>query len=153
MTNPSAHATLGAMFTLYLACKALHLISMVAWFAGLFYLPRLFVYHVEKPESAATLTIMEGKLMRYIMRPAALGTWVGGIGMIIITPELLHMGWLHAKLGLVLLLITYHGSLEGFTAAFRAGRNTRSGRFFRMYTEVPSLLLIATILLAVFKPF
>lgn len=141
------------MFTLYLACKALHLISMVAWFAGLFYLPRLFVYHAETPEAGPTLTVMEGKLMRYIMRPAALATWLGGAGMVLISPEVLQMGWLHAKLGLVVLLVAYHGSLEVFAARFRTGRNTHSSRFFRMYNEVPTLALIAIVVLAVFKPF
>ena len=138
---------------LYLVLKALHLISMVAWFAGLFYLPRLFVYHVEKPEAAAVLTIMEHKLARYIMLPAALATFLFGLSMVAMSPEIMTMGWLHAKFGLVLLLVTYHATLEVHRANLAKGRNRKSGRFFRMYNEIPTLLLVAIILLAVLKPF
>ncbi len=137
----------------YLILKSLHLISMVAWFAGLFYLPRLFVYHVEHPAAAPTLSIMEHKLARYIMLPAAVATFVFGLAMVLVSPEIMQMGWLHAKLGLVLLLVAYHASLELFRADFRTGRNTKSGKFFRMYNEVPTLILIAVIFLAVLKPF
>jgi protoporphyrinogen IX oxidase len=138
---------------LYLILKALHLISMVAWFAGLFYLPRLFVYHVEKPEAAPVLTIMEYKLARFIMLPAAIATLGFGLGMVVISPDIMAMGWIHAKLGLVLVLFSYHASLEVFRSNLASGRNTRSGRFFRMYNELPTLLLIAIVLLAVLKPF
>lgn len=137
----------------YLILKSLHLISMVAWFAGLFYLPRLFVYHVEHPAAAPTLTIMEHKLARYIMLPAAVATFVFGLAMVLVSPEIMQMGWLHAKLGLVLLLVAYHASLELFRTDFATGRNTKSGKFFRMYNEVPTLILIAVIFLAVLKPF
>ena len=139
--------------TLYLVLKALHLISMVAWFAGLFYLPRLFVYHVEKPEAAPVLTTMEHKLARYIMLPAAVSTFVFGLAMILVSPDIMAMGWLHAKLGLVLLLVAYHISLEFHRLNLATGRNTKSGRFFRMYNEAPTLLLIGIIFLAVLKPF
>ena len=137
----------------YLIFKALHLIAMVAWFAGLFYLPRLFVYHVERPEAAPTLTIMEHKLAVYIMRPAAAVTFICGIALILINPAVLEMGWLHAKLALVLLLVTYHATLEIHRAKLKTGRNTKSGRFFRMYNEIPTLLLIIIVFLAVLKPF
>lgn len=137
----------------YLLVKALHLVSMVAWFAGLFYLPRLFVYHVEHPEAAPTLTVMEHKLARYIMLPAALATAVFGLVLLLMVPDLLHMGWLHAKLALVLLLVAYHASLEVFRRHLKHGTNTRSGRFFRLYNELPTLLLLAIVLLAVTKPF
>lgn len=140
-------------YTLYLTFKALHLVAMVAWFAGLFYLPRLFVYQVEHPQAAPTLILMQRKLAVYIMRPALAATFVGGIGMIFLSPEILHMGWLHAKLTLVALLVAYHASLEWHHAALAAGRNRKSGRFFRLYNEVPTLLLVAIIVLAVFKPF
>ncbi|RYG61299.1 MAG: protoporphyrinogen oxidase HemJ [Alphaproteobacteria bacterium] len=139
--------------TLYFTFKALHLISMVAWFAGLFYLPRLFVYHVEHPQAAPTLTIMEHKLARYIMLPAAVATFVFGLGLIVANPGIMAMGWLHAKLGLVLLLAAYHISLEVHRTNLATGKNTKSGRFFRMYNEAPTLLLVAIIFLAVFKPF
>ena len=139
--------------TLYLILKALHLVSMVAWFAGLFYLPRLFVYHVEQPAAAATFTLMEHKLARFIMLPAAVATVTFGLAMVLVSPEIMQMGWLHAKLGLVMLLIAYHVSLEIFRTDLRTGRNRKSGRFFRLYNEVPTLLLIAIIFLAVLKPF
>ena len=137
----------------YLLLKALHVISMVAWFAGLFYLPRLFVYHVEHPQAAATLTIMEYKLARYIMLPAALSTALFGLILILLHPDLLQMGWLHAKLGLVVLLVAYHASLEYLRQQLAQGTATRSGRFYRMYNELPTLLLLAIVILAVTKPF
>lgn len=141
------------MISFYLTLKALHLISMVAWFAGLFYLPRLFVYHVEKPASAATFQLMEHKLARYIMLPAAIATATFGLGMVLVSPEVMQMGWLHAKLGLVMLLVAYHISLEVHRLNLAASRNTKSGKFFRLYNEIPTLLLIGIIFLAVLKPF
>lgn len=137
----------------YLLVKALHLVSMVAWFAGLFYLPRLFVYHVEHPDAAPTLTVMEYKLARYIMLPAAVATAAFGLLLILMLPDLLTMGWLHAKILLVLVLVGYHVSLEHFRRQLAHGANTRSGRFYRMYNEVPTLLLLAIVILAVTKPF
>lgn len=137
----------------YLIFKALHLVSMVAWFAGLFYLPRLFVYHVEHPEAAPTLTIMEHKLARYIMAPAAAATAVFGLALILLNPSVMQMGWLHAKLALVVALVAYHASLEHHRRNLAHGRNKKSGRFFRLYNELPTLLLVAIIVLAVVKPF
>ncbi len=154
-----SRGSLGSFFcyltpmSLYLTLKSLHLISMVAWFAGLFYLPRLFVYHVEHPEAAPTLTIMEHKLARYIMLPAALATFGFGLSLILIDPSLMAMGWLHAKFALVLILVTYHATLEVHRTNLATGRNRKSGRFFRLYNEVPTLLLIAIVFLAVLKPF
>lgn len=139
--------------TLYLTFKALHLIAMVAWFAGLFYLPRLFVYQIEHPAAAPTLRLMQYKLARFIMLPAAVATFAFALGMVLISPEVLQMGWLHAKLGLVFLLVAYHASLEVHRLNLASGRNTKSSRFFRMYNEVPTLLLIAIVFIAVLKPF
>lgn len=144
--------TLAAM-SAYLLFKALHLITMVAWFAGLFYLPRLFVYMLEQPKAAPTLHLMAYKLSRYIMLPAALATWACGLGLLMQVPEAMQHGWLHAKLGLVMLLTAYQGSLEYFRLNLAGGRNKKSARFFRLYNEIPTLLLIAIICLAVFKPF
>jgi putative membrane protein len=139
--------------TLYLALKTFHIIAFTAWFAGLFYLPRLFVYHAENPKAGATFLTMERKLLTYIMRPAALATVFAGVAMIAAEPYLMKMGWLHAKLMLVFILIAYHGTLERFAAQFARGKNTKTGKFFRYYNEVPSVLLIAIVALAVFKPF
>lgn len=137
----------------YLTFKALHLISMVAWFAGLFYLPRLLVYIVESPKAAPTLHLMARKLSHYIMLPAAVFTFLFGLLLIHSQPYLMQQGWLHAKLGLVLLLAAYHTSLEYHRRLLLAGKNKHSARFFRLYNEVPTVLLILIITLAVFKPF
>lgn len=141
------------VMTLYLTLKTLHIIAFTTWFAGLFYLPRLFVYHAENPKNGAIFLTMERKLLTYIMRPAALATILAGLAMIAHDQYLLNMGWLHAKLSLVFLLIAYHGTLERFAAHFARGKNTKSGTFFRCYNEVPSILLITIVALAVFKPF
>src|SRR4051812_29282446 len=97
--------------TAYLLFKTLHLIAMVAWFAGLFYLPRLFVYMLEQPKAKPTLQVMAHKLARYIMLPAALLTWFCGLMLLLQAPEAMAQGWLHAKLGCVMLLTAYHASL------------------------------------------
>jgi putative membrane protein len=134
----------------------LHLAAMVAWFAGLFYLPRLFVYHLENLKNAQMAKVfltMEKRLLRVIMRPAAVVTLLAGLGLVVTEPFVLQQGWLHAKLGLVLLLLAYHGSLEYTHLLLRANRPTKSSRFFRLYNEVPTLLLLAILTLAVAKPF
>lgn len=138
--------------TLYLAIKSLHLIAMVAWFAAIFYLPRIFVYMLEHPKAAPTLHIMARKLSHYIMVPALIATWVFGHILIFLKPELLYANWLHAKLVLVCGLIAYTASLETFRLKLLNGTNTRSSKFFRAYNEIPTLILIITIFLAVFRP-
>lgn len=138
---------------LFFTLKSLHLIAMVAWFAGLFYLPRLFVYRVEQPQAAPTLDVMARKLSHYISIPAMVATWVFGLSLALSEPSILQQGWLHAKIGLVLVLSAYQISLEILRRALATGTCRKAGRFFRMYNEVPTLLLIAIILLAVFKPF
>ncbi|MBI1308603.1 MAG: protoporphyrinogen oxidase HemJ [Proteobacteria bacterium] len=138
---------------LYLTLKTLHLIAVVCWFAGLFYLPRLFVYMVEAPKAAPTLHIMARKLSLYITFPAGVATWVFGLSLLANQPYLAHAGWLHAKLGLVLILTAYNVSLEYHRRTLAAGKNQHTGRYFRMYNEVPTLCLILIVALAVFKPF
>lgn len=139
---------------LYDVVKALHIISMVAWFAGLFYLPRLFVYHVHAPQAARPmLATMERKLYTYIMNPAMMATWLLGVWMVFIIPEYIHSGWLHAKITLVILLTGYHVSLKFFLKKLASGKCQRSERFFRIYNEVPSLLLILIVFLVILKPF
>ncbi len=137
----------------YLLLKALHLISMVAWFAGLFYLPRLFVYHTENPANAAMLIVMQRKLALYIMLPAAVATSVFGFMLLMRNPGLMAMGWLHAKLLLVAALIGYHALLEAHRRHLAQGTSTRSSRYFRILNEAPTLLLITIVILAVVKPF
>ena len=142
----------------YLWLKVLHILSFTAWMAGLFYLPRLYVYHcmAEKGgELDRTLQVMELKLLRYIMNPAMISTFVFGIWLIVETgygaPGM--GGWLHAKLGAVLLLSAFHGMCAKWRKNFAAGANTRSGKFYRWANEVPTVLLIVIVILAVLKPF
>ncbi|MBK6726297.1 MAG: CopD family protein [Xanthomonadales bacterium] len=138
--------------------KALHIVFVVTWFAGLFYLPRLFVYHVDVRDDAAhqRFVIMERRLLSIthlggalavVFGSALLGWWVAH------APDYPRQGWLHAKLGLVSLLIAYHVSMAHFARRFRARSNRRSARWFRIYNEVPALILIGVVLLVVLKPF
>ena len=134
--------------------KSLHIIFMVTWFAGLFYLPRLFVYHAlaEDAVSVQRFLVMERKLFWGIMTPGAVLTIAFGLW--------LWLGWfrdasawLHAKVALVALLVVYHLWCLRLLRAFAAGRNTKSHLWYRWFNEVPVLILIATVLLVVLKPF
>ena len=141
---------------LYGFIHALHIISVVAWFAGLFYLPRLYVYHTEnqnKKTCTAMLEVMERRLYYAIMTPAMVASWGFGLMLVSLNPFWLEGGWLHAKITLVVLLTVYHFTLGHYRKRLLWGANTRSGRFFRMYNEVPTLLLIAIVFLVVLKPF
>ena len=134
--------------------KAFHVISMVTWFAGLFYLPRLFVYHADAqdPVSTERFGIMERRLFA-IMSVGAAATLVFGVAMLAAAPAYLAMGWLHAKLALVALLIAYHLYCYKFMRDFVRNRNANTARWYRAFNEVPSLLLIGIVILAVVKPF
>ncbi len=127
---------------------------MVTWFAGLFYLPRLFVYHADAGDwiSVERFRVMERRLLM-IMTIGALLTLSLGLAMIVVWPAYLKMGWLHAKLALVILLIAYHLTCHKFVRDFAHDRKTRSARWFRMFNEVPSVLLIGIVILAIVKPF
>jgi putative membrane protein len=133
--------------------KALHVIFVVTWFAGLFYLPRLFVYHAETTHDAvrAQLQIMERRLLMITHIGAAL-TWLFGAWTLYLAPAYLQQGWLHAKLALVLGLIAYHLYLVRLKNQFAAGRQPHSARWLRLFNEVPALLLIAIVILVVVKP-
>ncbi len=134
--------------------KAFHVIFMVTWFAGLFYLPRLFVYHAmtEDRATAETLKVMERKLLIMMHLGGAL-TWIFGIALIALYPGFLQMGWMHAKLALVLLLAGYHVWCWRLVKVFAADANTRSHVWYRWFNEAPTLGLIAIVLLAILKPF
>lgn len=137
--------------------KALHIVAVIAWMAGLLYLPRLFVYHAEAPAGsnrAATFEIMERRLMRGIMMPALVMTYLFGIALLA-TPGIVNwrQGWIWAKLALVLLLTVFHGLLERWRRDFAAGRNAHRARFYRIVNELPTLALIAIVILVVVKPF
>jgi putative membrane protein len=133
--------------------KAFHIIFVVTWFAGLFYLPRLFVYHVAAtdPVGIERFVLMERRLF-ILMSIGALLALVFGIAMIVAAPEYLQTAWLQAKLILVALLIVYHLWCRRLVSALALRRPTHSARWFRWFNEVPSLLLIAIVILAVVKP-
>jgi putative membrane protein len=133
--------------------KAFHIIFVVTWFAGLFYLPRLFVYHAAAtdPVSIERFMLMERRLFT-LMSIGALLALACGMVMVAAAPEYLHAAWLQAKLILVALLIGYHLWCHRLIGVFARGRPTHSARWFRWFNEVPSLLLIAIVILAVVKP-
>jgi len=133
--------------------KAFHVVFVVTWFAGLFYLPRLFVYHVATPETPGRerFETMERRLFA-IMSIGALGTLACGIAMVAAAPAYLAFPWLRAKLALVVLLIGYHAWCYRLMQALRRGPGVRSQRWYRLFNEVPALLLIAIVILAVVKP-
>lgn len=134
--------------------KALHVISVVTWFAGLFYLPRLYVYHADARDSIGMerFQIMERRLFAIMSIGAALSI-VFGAAMLIAAPAYLHMGWLRVKLSFVALVIAYHAYCYKLLRDFAAQRNTRSAKWLRGFNELPALLLIAIVILAVVKPF
>lgn len=134
--------------------KAWHVIFMVTWFAGLFYLPRLFVYHASATDAAgiARFRVMERRLFM-IMTIGGAATATFGLWLLLRNPALLASGWLQAKLALVVLLIAYHAWCWALLRDFADGRNAHSERWYRLFNEAPSLLLIAIVLLAVARPF
>lgn len=135
--------------------KAFHIIAMVTWFAGLFYLPRLFVYHAEAhdPLSLQRFKVMESRLYYGITWPGGLMTTILGIWLLwAYMPYLIKMPWLHAKIFLVLLLWGYHLSCGFFLKRFRADKNRHTSRFYRFYNEFPTILLVTIVILVVVKP-
>jgi len=137
--------------------KSLHIISVIAWMAGLLYLPRLYVYHANAPvgsNRAAMLEIMERRLLHGIMHPAAAMTY--GFGLLLLaTPGIVdwQRGWIWAKLVLVLLLTLFHGLLAHWRRDFAERKFSHSARFYRIVNELPTLAMIAIVLLVVTKPF
>lgn len=140
---------------MYLWIQALHLISVVTWFAALFYLPRLFVYHAmaEDQISRDRFKIMERKLYRGIMTPSMIAVLVFGFWLLYQNPGLIKSGWMHAKLTLVFLLIGYHHVCLAYMKKFERDANTKSHVFYRWFNEAPVIILIAVVCLAVVKPF
>ena len=141
----------------YPLIKALHIISMVAWMAGLLYLPRLFVYHADVATGspmAETFKAMERRLLRGIMNPAMIAVYIFGIALAS-TPGIVdwRQGWIYAKLGLVAALTVFHHLLGLWRKDFAADRNRRPARFYRMVNELPMLALVAIVILVVVKPF
>ena len=140
----------------YLTYKALHLISVISWMAGLLYLPRIFVYHSETNNNKAqseTFKLMERRLYFYIMNPAMILSWVFGF-LLIHSQGLESLGflWMQIKLGLVTILTAYHFYLLIFLKDFQYDMNTKSSKFFRIINEIPTILLIIIMFVVVFKP-
>ena len=137
--------------------KAFHIVSVVAWMAGLLYLPRLFVYHADAPAGSPqsqTFEVMERRLLRGIMNPAMGAAYIFGI-LLLLTPGVVDwaMGWVYGKLALVALLTIYHHALARWRKDFAAVANKRSAKFYRLMNEVPTVILIAIVILVVVKPF
>ena len=140
---------------LYLWFKAIHVVAVIAWMAGMLYLPRLFVYHCEAEagsKQAETFKVMERRLLRAIINPAMVATWTFGLWLAW-DGGFLRDGWFHAKLLLVVVLSGVHGFLARCVRDFAADRNTRPQRFYRIINEVPTLLMILIVILVVVKPF
>jgi len=141
---------------LYDWIKALHVISIIAWMAGLLYLPRLFVYHCDVAvgsETSETFKVMERRLLRAIMNPAMIAAWIFGITLLVLNPGWFQMGWIHAKLAFVIGLTDVHMMMAGWRRAFAENRNQKPQRFFRIMNEVPTLLMIGVVIFVVVKPF
>ncbi len=141
----------------YLWIKALHIIFVMSWMAGMLYLPRLYVYHAQsKPgsELSETLKIMERRLLRGIINPAMIASFIFG-GLLLMVPGVLvsPLGWLHVKLLFVLLLSAYHGFLARWRKDFERDQNQRSHTFYRMINEIPAVFMIIIVIMVVIKPF
>ena len=137
--------------------KAFHVIAIIAWMAGLLYLPRLFVYHATSAkgsEQSETFKVMERRLLRYITTPAMLAAWI--LGLILAFSGAIDWssdGWFHLKLVLVVALSAFSGLLAKWTRDFSLDRNTRSARFYRIANEIPTLLMIGIVILVIVRPF
>jgi putative membrane protein len=141
----------------YLWIKALHIIAVIAWMAGMLYLPRLFVYHcdtkVGSPESER-FKVMERRLLRMIINPAMIAVWALGLTLSFLpATNAWHQGWFHIKFALVILMSGVHGLFSSWVRQFGKDANTRPARFYRLWNEVPTVLMIAIVILAVVKPF
>ena len=140
----------------YLLFKSLHLIAVISWMAGLLYLPRIFVYHVENlndQNSSSIFKTMERKLFFYIMMPAMILSWIFGLILIFtIGIDIFFTLWVKLKLLFVILLTIYHFYLSKLLKDFNLNRNTKSSKFFRILNEVPTILLILIVFIVIFKP-
>lgn len=139
----------------YLWAKAIHVIAVISWMAGMLYLPRLFVYHAEVPvgsPQSELFKVMEGRLLRAIINPAMTVTWVFGLWLAW-TGFSFSGGWLHAKVAAVLLMSGAHGYLSAAVRRFAEDRNEKSSRFWRAFNEVPTVLMIVIVVLVIVKPF
>lgn len=144
------------LFDAYLWLKAAHIIAVIAFMAGMLYLPRLYVYHadaVRGSDLSETLKIMERRLLRFIINPAFIIAFIFGGLMVWADPTLFQQGWFHAKLGLFLAMGAAHGLFAKWRKDFARDANTRSAKFYRVWNEIPTVLMIIIIVLVVVKPF
>ena len=140
---------------MYLWLKAFHIIAVIAWMAGMLYLPRLFVYHCEAEagsKQSETFKVMERRLLRAIINPAMVVTWGAGLWLAFESGHY-RSGWMQAKFVLVLILSGLHGLFTRWTREFAEDRNTRSSKFYRVINEIPTLLMIGIVILVIVKPF
>jgi protoporphyrinogen IX oxidase len=143
---------------MYLWLKALHIIAVISWMAGMLYLPRLFVYHCAAAPGSAqseTFKVMERRLLKAIINPAMIATWLFGLSMIWLMGKdaFLAAYWLHAKLALVIALSGLHGFFVRWVKQFAADQNRHTAKFYRIVNEIPTVLMIAIVILVVVKPF
>jgi protoporphyrinogen IX oxidase len=140
---------------IYLWLKALHVIAVIAWMASLLYLPRLMIYHCGAElgsKQSETFKIMEQRLLFFIANPAMIATWLFGVALML-EGEHYRAGWMQTKFALVLVLSALHGFNVRWVKDFAADRNQRTARFYRIMNEVPALLMVAIVILAIVKPF
>lgn len=140
---------------MYEIIKALHVISVIAWMAGLFYLPRLFIYHVSAEkgsDKSETFKVMERRLLRAIMNPAMMATWAFGL-FLLIDGNWIVDGWAHVKLTAVVCMTVFHMACARWRKAFENDQNAKSEKFFRIANEVPTLLLFIIVFMVIVKPF
>ena len=149
--------TLALLTPAYLWLKAFHVISVIAWMAGLFYLPRLYVYHCGVAAGSAEgerFKVMERRLLKQIINPAMIATWTFGI-LLILTPGAVDWGagWWYVKLAGIVLLMGFHGACSKWRRDFLEDRNRRPERFYRIANEVPTLLMLVIVIMVIVKPF
>jgi putative membrane protein len=150
--------TIPWLATIYPYTKSLHVIAVIAWMAGIFYLPRLYVYHCSLVRGSAEserFKVMERRLLKQIMLPAMIATWTFGV-LLVLTPGVIdwvHDGWWHVKLLMVLLMTGFQGAAGKWRRMFLEDRNTKSERFYRIANEVPTILMVIIVIMVVAKPF
>lgn len=150
--------TIPALASVYPWIKSLHVIAVIAWMAGIFYLPRLFVYHVSLVRGSVEserFKIMERRLIKQIMLPAMIATWFFGV-LLILTPGIVdwtHFNWWHVKFLMVILMSGFHGACGKWRRNFLEDRNQKPERFYRIANEVPTILMVVIVIMAIAKPF
>jgi protoporphyrinogen IX oxidase len=148
--------TIAALGPCYLWMKSFHVISVIAWMAGIFYLPRLYVYHAALPPGSAgseRFKVMEHRLMKGIMNPAMIATWLFGV-LLVLTPGVIDWtaGWWHVKLTCVLLMSGFHGALSAWRKEFLHDRNRKTETFYRIANELPTVLMVVIVIMVIVKP-